>query len=101
MARALLTAMAAVLWLVPLSAQAAKVNVWHHHLPAHYDKAQLKHAVVSSNNDSRRFIGLPPSYRDTFALENLPAVHDIIIRYTMGRAPRSPPPTRAASAPGR
>jgi hypothetical protein len=27
---------------------AARVKVWHHHLPAHFDRAEFKHAVVSS-----------------------------------------------------
>jgi hypothetical protein len=53
MLRSLLTATAAVLCLAPLSAQAAKVKVWHHHLPAHYDKAQLKHTVISNEGALR------------------------------------------------
>lgn len=34
-------------------AQAGKVKVWHHHTPAHYDKAQLKQAVISSEGAVR------------------------------------------------
>jgi hypothetical protein len=44
----------AVLLVVAVSpSQAGKVKVWHHHLPAHYDKAQLKQAVVSSEGAVR------------------------------------------------
>src|SRR5262245_13554432 len=35
------------------AAWAAKVKVWHHHAPAHHDKAQLKQAVVSSEGALR------------------------------------------------
>ena len=44
-------------WLLPLLVPglcpAAKVKVWHHHAPSHYDKAQFKHAVVSSEGALR------------------------------------------------
>lgn len=33
--------------------QAAKVKVWHQHAPAHYDKAQLKQAVISNEGALR------------------------------------------------
>lgn len=35
------------------AAQAAKVKVWHHSVPSHHDKAQLKNAVVSSEGTIR------------------------------------------------
>src|SRR5947207_3108431 len=43
----LLTALALVALTLP-GTQAARVKVWHHHSPAHFDKAQFKHAIVSS-----------------------------------------------------
>jgi hypothetical protein len=39
--------------LLPAELTAAKVKVWHHHNAGHYDKAQLKHAVVSSEGALR------------------------------------------------
>jgi hypothetical protein len=49
-------------------AQAAKVKVWHHHTPAHFDKAQLKHAVVTSEGALRLSRRLKP-------LADLKAMH--------------------------
>ena len=40
--------------------QAAKVKVWHQHTPAHYDKAQFKQAVVSSEGALRLSRQLKP-----------------------------------------
>src|SRR5439155_17161490 len=34
-------------------AHAAKVKVWHHHSPAHYEKARLKQTVVSNEGAVR------------------------------------------------
>src|SRR5262245_48710866 len=41
-------------------ALAAKVRVWHHHSPAHFEKAQLKQAVVSSEGALRLSRQLTP-----------------------------------------
>jgi outer membrane protein assembly factor BamB len=35
------------------TAEAAKVKVWYHHSPAHFDKAQIKQAVISSEGAVR------------------------------------------------
>jgi hypothetical protein len=40
-------------WFCGEPARAAKVKVWHHHNAGHHDKAQLKHAVVSSEGALR------------------------------------------------
>src|SRR5712691_2225175 len=53
MLRSILTATAAVLLCMPSLCHAAKVKVWHHDAPSHYDKAQLKQAVVSSEGALR------------------------------------------------
>jgi hypothetical protein len=42
------------------SAQAGKVKVWYHQQPTHYDKAQLKQAVVSSEGTLRLARQLKP-----------------------------------------
>jgi hypothetical protein len=42
------------------SAQAAKVKVWHHYNAAHYEKAQLKHAVISNEGALRLSRQLKP-----------------------------------------
>ena len=39
----------AVIVRVPVTARAAKVKVWDQHTPSHYEKAQFKQAVVSSD----------------------------------------------------
>jgi hypothetical protein len=39
--------------LAPGGGQAAKVKVWHHNTAAHYEKAQFKHAVVTSEGALR------------------------------------------------
>src|SRR4029077_890361 len=52
---------ALILSLVLLSsAQAGKVKVWHHDRPEHFDKAQLKHAVVSNEGAVRLSKRLEP-----------------------------------------
>ena len=46
--------LALVSWsLSPLPCRAAKVKVWHQHSPAHYEKAEFKHAVLSSEGTLR------------------------------------------------
>src|SRR5437762_7313507 len=42
------------------SAQAGKVKVWHHDRPEHFDKAQLKQAVVSNEGAVRLSKQLQP-----------------------------------------
>jgi hypothetical protein len=54
---ALLTAL---VLLSPTPAGAAKVKVWHHCLPAHYDKAQIRGAVVSNEGALRLSRQLKP-----------------------------------------
>jgi hypothetical protein len=44
---AVLVALALVALTTPAT-RAARVKVWHHHSPAHFDKAQFKNAVVTS-----------------------------------------------------
>jgi hypothetical protein len=44
---------AAAFTLSPSAAQAAKVKVWRQNQPSHYDKARLRHAVVSSEGALR------------------------------------------------
>jgi hypothetical protein len=46
-------AAAAALLALPGPSPAGKVKVWDHHAPAHYDKAQFKQAVVSSEGTLR------------------------------------------------
>src|SRR5438270_7520154 len=67
MTRFLLVAIA-VIGLVPARAGAAKVKVWHHHNAGHHDKAQLRHAVVSSEGALRLS-------REFKLLANLDATH--------------------------
>src|SRR5437868_12857228 len=50
----------AALLCTPTLCQAAKVKVWHHNTPAHYDKAQLKGAVVSNEGALRLSRQLKP-----------------------------------------
>jgi hypothetical protein len=45
--------MAAALLCLPSPAQAAKVRVWHHSSPAHYEKARFKQTVISSEGALR------------------------------------------------
>src|SRR5580704_7508352 len=59
MSRKLLAATLCVL-IVSASCQAAKVKVWQQNTPAHYDKAQLKNAVVSSEGTLRLSRQLKP-----------------------------------------
>src|SRR5690349_10805208 len=47
MSRSLLTALLAVAF-TPALGHAAKVKVWHHNTPAHHEKSQFRHAVISS-----------------------------------------------------
>ena len=42
------------------TASAAKVKVWHHYAPSHYEKAQLKQAVVSNEGALRLAHQLKP-----------------------------------------
>ncbi|HWG46046.1 MAG TPA: two-component regulator propeller domain-containing protein [Gemmataceae bacterium] len=48
MLRSCLPYVVALMFACPPFALATKVKVWHQHTPAHYDKAQLKQMVVSS-----------------------------------------------------
>jgi len=43
----------AILALSPLAVSAAKVKVWTQHTPAHYDQAEMKQAVISSEGTLR------------------------------------------------
>jgi len=45
--------LSAACFLLPAQTSAAKVKVWHHHSAGHYDKAQFKHGVVSSEGALR------------------------------------------------
>jgi hypothetical protein len=60
MVRNLLPMTAAVLLFLPSGSQAAKVKVWHHNSPAHFEKARLKHTVVSSEGSLRLSRQLKP-----------------------------------------
>src|SRR6266852_4871395 len=51
---------AAVVFVLPTPGHAAKVKVWHHHSPAHYEKARLQHAVISSEGAIRLSRQLKP-----------------------------------------
>jgi hypothetical protein len=53
MVRFILPATVAVLLFLPAASQAAKVKVWHHSSPAHFEKARLKHTVISSEGALR------------------------------------------------
>jgi hypothetical protein len=68
MFRTSLAATAAVLLALPPAGHAAKVKVWHHYNLGHYDKAQFKQAVVSSEGALRLARQLKP-------LANLEATH--------------------------
>src|SRR5207248_526656 len=57
--RAVLVCVAVLLAPCPFAA-AAKVKVWHHNAPAHYEKAQLKHTVVSNEGALRLSRQLKP-----------------------------------------
>jgi outer membrane protein assembly factor BamB len=59
MSRTFLAA-ATCLLIVAASSEAAKVKVWQQNAPAHYDKAQLKNAVVSSEGTLRLSRQLKP-----------------------------------------
>src|SRR5438128_2688287 len=59
MLRTMLTATAAVLCL-PALCPAAKVKVWQHHAPGHFEKALLHQAVVSSEGALRLSRQLKP-----------------------------------------
>src|SRR3954453_21916058 len=60
MLRTSLTATAAVFLCFTSLCHAAKVKVWHHDAPSHYEKAQLKQAVVSSEGALRLSRQLKP-----------------------------------------
>src|SRR3712207_246971 len=53
MLRSLPAAAAVIIPSLPAPGQAAKVTVWHHHAASHYDKAQLRGAVASSEGAVR------------------------------------------------
>jgi hypothetical protein len=48
------------LWVLPAAVQAAKVKLWHHNSQSHYDKAQLKQAVISNEGALRLSRQLKP-----------------------------------------
>lgn len=48
------------LFAVTQPSQAAKVKVWHHHTPAHYEKAEMKHTVISNEGALRLSRQLKP-----------------------------------------
>lgn len=56
----LIPAVAFVLVTLPSLASAAKVKVWHHHAPSHYERAQLKGTVVTSEGAVRLSRALAP-----------------------------------------
>jgi hypothetical protein len=58
----------ALISLTVLPTQAARVKVWHHHAPSHFDKAQFKNAVVSSE-------GALQLARELKPLANLEVMH--------------------------
>src|SRR5690349_5498325 len=60
MLRCLLPFAAAALLSLPTASQAAKVKVWHHSGPAQFEKARLKHAVISSEGAVRLSRQLKP-----------------------------------------
>jgi sugar lactone lactonase YvrE len=49
-----------LVWGLPAAVHAAKVKVWHHNSPTHYDKAQLKQAVISNEGALRLSHQLKP-----------------------------------------
>src|SRR5262249_2036839 len=53
MARSIPALLSVVLLSTPLAGPHAKVKVWHHSTPAHYDKARLKEVVVSNEGALR------------------------------------------------
>jgi hypothetical protein len=48
------------LCVLPAAVHAAKVKVWHHNSPSHYDKAQFKQAVISNEGALRLSRQLKP-----------------------------------------
>jgi hypothetical protein len=60
MSRYLLAASVAIALFASHPAQAAKVKVWYHHAPAHYEKAALKHTVLSNEGAVRLSRDLKP-----------------------------------------
>jgi sugar lactone lactonase YvrE len=56
----LLPTVAAVFLVVPTAGQAAKVKVWHHNTPTQFEKARLKHAVISNEGALRLSRQLKP-----------------------------------------
>jgi hypothetical protein len=60
MHRYLVPTAAAVLLFLPSAGLAAKVKVWHHSAPAQFEKARLKHAVISSEGALRLSRQLKP-----------------------------------------
>ncbi|HEV3203462.1 MAG TPA: WD40 repeat domain-containing protein [Gemmataceae bacterium] len=68
MKRFIFTACLAVLIIPSSPAYGAKVKVWHHCLPAHYEKAQIQGAIVTSEGTLRLSRQLKP-------LVNIDAAH--------------------------
>src|SRR5260370_3608077 len=60
MYRYLVPTAAAVLLSLPTAGLAAKVKVWHHSAPAQFEKARLKHAVLSNEGAVRLSRQLKP-----------------------------------------
>jgi hypothetical protein len=60
MFRKLVLAVAAALMVLPTAGQAAKVKVWHQNTPTQFEKARLKHAVLSSEGALRLSRQLKP-----------------------------------------
>src|SRR5438067_1196069 len=60
MYRYLVPTAAAVLLSMPTAGLAAKVKVWHHSVPSQFEKARLKHAVISSEGALRLSRQLKP-----------------------------------------
>src|SRR5438105_7941893 len=55
---AFLALLAALVLVAP--GRASKVKTWHHHTTSHYDKAQLKHALITSEGGLRLSRHLKP-----------------------------------------
>jgi hypothetical protein len=60
MLRRLLTVTSALALCLAPGVQAGKVKVWHHHTPAHYEKARLNHTVISNEGAVRLARQLKP-----------------------------------------
>ncbi|HLJ98067.1 MAG TPA: hypothetical protein VKU02_33210, partial [Gemmataceae bacterium] len=60
MRRYIVPVLTAVFFALPGPGRAAKVKVWHHSSPAPFEKARLKHAVISSEGALRLSRQLKP-----------------------------------------